>query len=137
MKLRSLKSIALVLACAVLMVAAEKKDIPEYIGSQACLGCHSEKYSQWKPSNHTTMVVPVINSSNLPLEIAKAPANLQPELRKAAYMVANSFFLARDPATERTTRRWVFPMTRRRRFTCLQTSVRTGPPPARDATRPI
>ena len=100
MKLRSLRSIPLVLACALQMIAAEKKDIPEYIGSQACLGCHSEKYSQWKPSNHATMVVPIINSTNLPLEISKAPANLQPELRRAAYMVANSFFLARDPATE-------------------------------------
>jgi hypothetical protein len=80
--------------------AGEKKEIPEYIGSQACLSCHSEKYIQWKPSNHAQMVVPIINSSDLPLDISKAPANLQPELRKASYMVANSFFLARDPVTE-------------------------------------
>ena len=46
------------------------------------------------------MVVPIINSTDLPLDIAKAPANLQPELRKAAYMVANSFFIARDPSSE-------------------------------------
>ena len=46
------------------------------------------------------MLVPIINSTNLPLDISKAPANLQPELRKAAYMVANSMFLARDPVTE-------------------------------------
>ena len=91
---------AQIAAAAVAVTAADKKEIPEYIGSQACLGCHAEKYSIWKSSNHAQMVVPIINSTNLPLDISKAPANLQPELRKAAYMVANSFFLARDPATE-------------------------------------
>jgi predicted CXXCH cytochrome family protein len=80
--------------------ATADEPIPDYVGSQACLGCHPEKYSQWKPSNHATMVVPIINSTDLPLEISQAPANLQPELRKAAYMVANSFFIARDPVTE-------------------------------------
>jgi hypothetical protein len=80
--------------------AAAEEPIPDYVGSRACLGCHPEKYSQWKPSNHATMVVPIINSTNLPLEISQAPAKLQPELRKAAYMVANSFFIARDPVTE-------------------------------------
>jgi len=98
--------IVLMIACVSALIAvvqitlAGNVDIPEYIGSQACLGCHAEKFSQWKPSNHANMVVPIINSSNLPLDISKAPANLQPELRKAAYMVANSMFLARDPATE-------------------------------------
>ena len=101
-----LKRIALLFAAAQIVSAlpifgaGEKKEIPEYIGSQACLGCHFEKYSQWKPSNHATMVVPIINSTDLPLDISRAPANLQPELRKASFMVANSFFLARDPATE-------------------------------------
>lgn len=80
--------------------AEGNQGIPEYIGSQTCLGCHSGKYSQWKPSNHATMVIPLINSTSLPLEISKAPVNLQPELRKAEYMVANSFLLARDPVTE-------------------------------------
>jgi len=100
MKMLLLRSIALTLTFATPMVAAEKKDIPEYIGSKACLGCHAEKYSQWKPSNHANMVVPIINTTVLPLDISKAPANLQPELRRASYMVANSFFLAKDPATE-------------------------------------
>ncbi len=83
-----------------LVAAAEKTEIPEYITSQACLACHAEKYSIWKSSSHARMVVPITNSTNLPLDIAKAPASLQAELRKAAYMVADSFFLARDPATE-------------------------------------
>ena len=78
-----------------------KAEIPEYIGSRACLPCHSEVYSRWAPSNHATMVVPIINSANLPLDIAAAPPNLQPELRKATFMVANSFFISRDAETGR------------------------------------
>ncbi len=107
MKCQRIRKSALMLAGALLtagiaaiVTAAEKKEIPEYIGSQACLGCHADKYSTWKSSNHAQMVVPIINTTNLPLDITKAPPNLQPELQKAAYMVANSFFIARDPATQ-------------------------------------
>jgi predicted CXXCH cytochrome family protein len=91
---------AIITGIALHVTAADKKEIPEYIGSQACLPCHADKYVSWKSSNHAQMVVPIINSSNLPLDIASAPANLQAELRKAVYMVANSFFLERDPATQ-------------------------------------
>ncbi len=85
-------------AGSVAAIAGEK--IPEYIGSRACLGCHAEKYGQWKPSNHANMVVPIINSSDLPLDISGAPEKLQAELRKASYIVAGSFFVAKDPVTE-------------------------------------
>lgn len=93
-------AVVVMLACACRIASAAEQKIPEYIGSRACLGCHAEKFIQWRPSDHANMVVPLINSSDLPLDISKAPANLQPELRKAAYMVANSMFIARDPATE-------------------------------------
>jgi predicted CXXCH cytochrome family protein len=72
----------------------------EYVGSQACMGCHASKYESWKKTGHATMLVEVINSTKLPLDIAKAPVQLRPELRKATYMVAGMFFLARDPATQ-------------------------------------
>jgi predicted CXXCH cytochrome family protein len=88
------------LIAAVATATAENAEIPEYIGSQACLGCHAEKFSAWKSSNHAHMVVPIINSTNLPLDISQAPAKLQAELQKAAYMVANSFFVARDPSSQ-------------------------------------
>ena len=92
----------LILSCiAQISAAAEgKREISEYISSQACLVCHPEKYSIWKSSNHAQIVVPIINSTNLPLDIATAPANVQAELQKATYMVGNSFFMARDPATQ-------------------------------------
>jgi predicted CXXCH cytochrome family protein len=95
-----MKQAIFLLACSIPILMASDNKIPEYIGSQACLGCHSEKYAQWKPSNHANMVTPLINTSDLPLDISKAPAELQPELQKAAYIIAGSFFIARDPATQ-------------------------------------
>jgi predicted CXXCH cytochrome family protein len=83
-----------------LRAAEGKYSIPEYIGSQACLSCHPAKYSAWKPSNHATMVVEIINSTQLPLDIAEAPENLQSELKKATHIVARSFLMARDPETQ-------------------------------------
>jgi predicted CXXCH cytochrome family protein len=88
------------MALAAVIVNAAEQKIPEYIGSQACLGCHADKYSQWKPSNHANMVVPIINTTDLPLDISQAPAKLQAELQKAAYIVAGSFFMAKDPTTQ-------------------------------------
>jgi predicted CXXCH cytochrome family protein len=79
---------------------AENNEIPEYIGSQACLGCHVETYGAWKSSNHARMVIPIINSTDLPLNIEQASIEIQEELRNAAFMVANSFFIARDPSSQ-------------------------------------
>lgn len=81
-------------------VGAENAEISEYIGSQACLGCHVDTYSAWKSSNHANMLVPIISATNLPLNIEQASAGLQEELRKVEYMVANSFFIARDPSNQ-------------------------------------
>src|SRR5512139_2194818 len=78
--------VALLSAAAVAI--ADDTGIPEYIGSQACLGCHAEKFSRWKSSSHAKMVVPIINASELPLDISRAPEKLQAELRKASFMVA-------------------------------------------------
>ncbi len=106
MRYPAIQKTAFILACMVqiaitaAVAATNNKEIPEYIGSQACLGCHADKYGTWKSSNHAQMVVPIINSTALPLDISKAPADLQFEIRKAAYMVANSFFLERDPLTQ-------------------------------------
>jgi predicted CXXCH cytochrome family protein len=81
-------------------VIPEDAEIHEYIGSQACLGCHVEIYSAWKSSNHARMVIPIINSTDLPLNIEQASTEIQEELRNAAFMVANSFFIARDPSSQ-------------------------------------
>ncbi|HPW17061.1 MAG TPA: multiheme c-type cytochrome [Candidatus Aminicenantes bacterium] len=90
----------LIFGAGIIGTKPEKAPIPEYIGSQACLGCHAETYSRWKASNHASSVVPIINSSDLPQDISTAPAKLQGELRKAAYMLGRSLFTARDPETQ-------------------------------------
>lgn len=96
-----LSLVALVIAAASIVTASSKKgEIPEYIGSQACLGCHSDKYMAWETSDHANMVVEIFNTSELPLDIATAPAELQAELQKANLMVAGSRFMARDPVTQ-------------------------------------
>ncbi|NLT67491.1 MAG: hypothetical protein GXX84_12890 [Acidobacteria bacterium] len=79
---------------------AREKEIPEYTGSQACMGCHTGQHSLWKSSDHAHMVVPVINATDLPLDISEAPAELQAELRKASYIVAGTFFIDRDDKTQ-------------------------------------
>ena len=107
MKKSMLWKILLVFACVALSITAanveagdEEKEIPEYIGSQACLACHAEMYVSWKASDHARMVRKIINSTDLPLELDIAPANLQPELRKAEYILSGNYFLARDPSTQ-------------------------------------
>jgi len=96
--LPTLACIALYIVTGSILMADD--EIPEYIGSTACLACHTEEYVSWKASDHAHMVMEIINSSNLPLELDKAPEDLQAELRKAEYFVADTFFIARDPVTQ-------------------------------------
>lgn len=92
---------ALILTAGIVAATAQPKDqIPEYIGSQACLGCHADKYANWQTSGHAEMVVPILNTSDLPVDIKTASPELQAELKKATYMVAGSSFMARDPETQ-------------------------------------
>lgn len=106
MKKRTPLKIALIPALVILVaeaagiVMADAQTIPDYIGSQACMGCHTWKYTSWKSTRHANMVVEIINSTKLPLDIAKAPAALQSELRKATYIVSGALFIARDPASQ-------------------------------------
>ncbi len=89
-----------VIAGAAFVVAGETQESSEYVGSQSCQPCHGEKYDSWKSSKHANMLVPVIDPAHLPLDIAKAPENLQTELRKATFMISGSLFIGRDPSTQ-------------------------------------
>jgi predicted CXXCH cytochrome family protein len=106
MKKRTPLKVALVLVLLILVAEAARigtagaQTIPDYIGAQACMGCHAGKYASWKSTRHASMVVEIINSTKLPLDIASAPAVLKSELRKATYIIAGTFFIARDPATQ-------------------------------------
>jgi len=91
---------AMVFVGGVLMTGNQAEaQLPEYLGSQACLGCHTEKYEVWEGSGHAHMVDQIVKPSDLPADPASAPAELKAELDKAAYVVAGHRFLARDPAT--------------------------------------
>jgi len=73
--------------------------LPEYVGSEACLGCHADKYEAWDATAHSSMVEQIMKPSDLPADPNTAPADLKAELDKADYVVAGHRFLARDPAT--------------------------------------
>lgn len=77
---------------------AAKKTVPNYVGSQACLGCHSDRWSSWAGSGHANMILPVKTTADIP-GWDKATAEQQTELLKADFVVAGARFLARDSAT--------------------------------------
>jgi predicted CXXCH cytochrome family protein len=80
-------------------VPTTQAEMPEYLGSKACLGCHVDKFANWEETGHAHMLKPVLKYSDLPGDITQAPPELQAELQKADWMVAEQRFLARDPAT--------------------------------------
>jgi predicted CXXCH cytochrome family protein len=102
LKIASIMVAALaVVVTAGLFLNQKKADaqLPEYVGSQACIGCHSGKVERWEASAHAHMVDPIVKNADLPADPATAPADLQAELAKAQYIVAGQRFLARNQAT--------------------------------------
>lgn len=90
----------IVLTAGIVMANTKAKaELPEYVGSQACLGCHADKYTAWEPSGHANMLTPVSKVADLPGDFSKATADQQAELKTAVYTVAGQRFLARDPIT--------------------------------------
>jgi predicted CXXCH cytochrome family protein len=98
LKISALVGLVLVAILAAGMVSAAKKQVPEYVGSQACLGCHADRWSSWAGSGHGTMILPIKTTADIP-GWDKATKEQQAELLKADYVVAGARFLARDPAT--------------------------------------
>ncbi|HYG58289.1 MAG TPA: ammonia-forming cytochrome c nitrite reductase subunit c552 [Symbiobacteriaceae bacterium] len=76
-----------------------KAELPEYLGSQACLGCHSDKFVSWEGTGHATSMRQVINASDLPGDPSLASPELKAELDKADFVWHDRRFLAQDPAT--------------------------------------
>jgi predicted CXXCH cytochrome family protein len=90
----------LLLAAGVVMASGKAKgELPEYVGSQACLGCHSDKFTNWETSGHHNMLVEVNKPIDLPGDLNTASDEAKSELLKADWIVAGQRFLARDPAT--------------------------------------
>ncbi len=110
MKLKALK-IAMVTGLALMFTVAAgtiisskaptaDAQLPEYVGSDACMGCHSDFYDRWDDSGHNHMFVQVMKPSDLPGPVdAVASPELKDELLKADWIVAGQRFVARDPNT--------------------------------------
>ncbi|HWI50705.1 MAG TPA: ammonia-forming cytochrome c nitrite reductase subunit c552 [Symbiobacteriaceae bacterium] len=92
-------SVLLVALTAGVVVAStqSKAQLPEYLGSEACIGCHSDKFQSWESSEyshgHSENIAHEIKSeADLP---APLPADLAPEiaseLAKAKYYFHDRF----------------------------------------------
>lgn len=79
--------------------ATANDQIPEYVGSQACLGCHTDHFSHWSETAHANDVVQLVREKDFPAAISTAPPDLQAELQKAQWLAFGERFLARSPET--------------------------------------
>ncbi|HYF95086.1 MAG TPA: ammonia-forming cytochrome c nitrite reductase subunit c552 [Symbiobacteriaceae bacterium] len=98
LKIAMLLGMLLVLVLAAGVVVAEKKAVPEYVGSQTCLACHADRWSSWAGSHHAAMVLPINGPSDIP-GFDKATEEQKAELLKADFVVSGGRFLAKDHAT--------------------------------------
>jgi predicted CXXCH cytochrome family protein len=102
LKVAMLIGLVAILALTAGVVVASTKDkaeLPNYLGSQACLGCHSDKFTNWETSGHAKMLTEVTKPESYPGDITKASVELKAELAKADYVVAGQRFLAKDRTT--------------------------------------
>ncbi len=79
--------------------ATANDQIPEYVGSQACLGCHTDHFTHWSETGHANDLVQLIRAKDFPGDISSAPPELQAELQKAQWLAFGERFLARSPET--------------------------------------
>lgn len=68
----------------------------EYVGSQACLGCHADKYVGWSESGHAHMLVPTSQPGAVPTSENGLKPEWKPMLQAAEYVVAGQRFLKRN-----------------------------------------
>ncbi|HWI60388.1 MAG TPA: ammonia-forming cytochrome c nitrite reductase subunit c552 [Symbiobacteriaceae bacterium] len=95
----SLIAILALTASVVLASGSKKAELPEYLGSEACVGCHAEKFVDWEGTGHAHMLTELIRPSDFPGDVTKAPEAFKAELQKAVYVVAGQRFVGRDLAT--------------------------------------
>jgi predicted CXXCH cytochrome family protein len=103
---KSLKLMALVVSVLLVALTAGvvlastkgKAELPEYLGSEACLGCHSDKFVNWETSLHATFVTEIKSVADLPADPTGIAPELQAELAQAKYYFHNRF-LAPDLKT--------------------------------------
>lgn len=86
-------------ASAVTARTPSRSEMPEYVTSQACLGCHVDEYLMWENSLHQTSFVKLTGPASYPADPSLAPDDLKAELEKADFMWHGQRFLLQDPVT--------------------------------------
>jgi len=71
--------------------------ISDYVGSEACVGCHSDKVAGWMGTAHSHMVTKVNKPSDIP-GFDLATEAQKAEMLKADYVVAGQRLIAKDHA---------------------------------------
>ncbi|MFZ5813786.1 MAG: multiheme c-type cytochrome [Bacillota bacterium] len=77
----------------------DKSQVPEYVGSQACLGCHTEKNIAWEESLHHTSFKLLDSPADFPGDLSTVSPELMAELQKADFLWRGKRFVAQDPVT--------------------------------------
>lgn len=98
LKIAALLGVVVLAILASGMTMAAKKAVPEYVGSQACLGCHADRWSSWAGSKHAGMVTQVKTTADIP-GWDKATEEQKAEIIKADYVVSGGRFVARNKET--------------------------------------
>jgi len=81
------------------VTARTPAELPEYVGSQACLGCHADQSVAWQESLHHESFQVIDNPAAYPGDVSAAAPELQAELKQADYVWRGKRFVAQDPVT--------------------------------------
>lgn len=76
-----------------------KTELPEYLGSTSCLGCHADKFENWSGSLHATFTQEIKSLSELPGDISTLPAELRAELEKVDVIFHGGRLMRQDLVT--------------------------------------
>jgi predicted CXXCH cytochrome family protein len=97
----SIVAVLLVALTAGVVVASTKTktELPEYLGSTSCLGCHADKFENWSGSLHATFTQEVKSLSELPGDISTLPADLRAELEKVDVIFHGGRLMRQDLVT--------------------------------------
>jgi predicted CXXCH cytochrome family protein len=97
----SIAALLMTLTAGVVLASTKTQtgELPTYVGSQACLGCHVDKFVNWDSSHHSYSLKQVMTEADLPLPISEAPAELQAELSRAVWNFRDHRFMTTDLKT--------------------------------------
>jgi len=95
LKIAMLLGLVLMVVLAAGISIAAKKEVPEYVGSQACLSCHADRWSSWAGSHHATMMTEIRTPADIP-GFDKATPEQKEELLKADYVVSGGRFVTKN-----------------------------------------